>query len=121
MQKHRYSLFFYFFILTLSAWGQQKTSVSGQVVDAKTGEPLVYVSIQFNGGTIGVTSDNYGRFLLEKMGDATSVKVSYIGYETQIIALKTRERNDFVIKLVETAALLKEITSVKESIAWLKK
>ena len=110
MQNLRYFLFFLFSIINLPAWGQQKTSVSGQVVDAKTGEPLVYVSVQFDGGTIGVSSDNYGRFLLEKTGDATSVKVSYIGYETQIIALKTRERTDIVVKLVETAALLKEIT-----------
>jgi hypothetical protein len=110
VQKHLYSLFILFSLWTLPAWGQVKTSVSGQVVDANTGEPLVYVSVQFNGGTIGVTSDNYGRFLLEKMGDASSVKVSYIGYETQIIAIKTKERNDFTIKLVETAALLKEIT-----------
>lgn len=112
MQKHKYPFLFlfFFFIITGAAWGQQKTIVSGQVVDAKTSEPLVYVSVQFNGGTIGVTTDNYGRFLLEKIGDATSVKVSYIGYETQIISLKTKERNDFVVKLVETAALLKEIT-----------
>jgi hypothetical protein len=108
VQKHLYILLFSF--LTLSAWGQQKTSVSGQVVDARTGEPLVYVTVQFTGGTIGVSSDSYGRFLLEKSGDAASVKVSYIGYETQIIPIKLKERNDFVVKLVETAALLKEIT-----------
>jgi Family of unknown function (DUF5686)/CarboxypepD_reg-like domain len=110
VQKHQHLLFFLFLIPTLSVWAQNKTTVSGQVVDAKTGEPLVYVSVQFNGGTIGVTTDNYGRFLLEKTGDVTSVKVSYIGYETQTIALKTKERNDITVKLVETAALLKEIT-----------
>jgi hypothetical protein len=110
VQKHRYFFLFLFSILNLPVWGQNKTTVSGQVVDAKTGEPLVYVSVQFNGGTIGVSSDNYGRFLLEKTGDATSVKVSSVGYETQTITIKTRERTDIVVKLEEMSALLKEIT-----------
>ena len=110
MGKHRYLLFVCLLAFPIVLHSQNKTIVSGKITDARTGEPLVYVSVQFNGGTIGVTTDNYGRFLLEKMGDATSVKVSYIGYETQTIPIKTRERNDFTIKLVKTAALLKEIT-----------
>jgi hypothetical protein len=108
--KHIYFLFLLFSFLSLSVFGQQKTSFSGQVLDAKTGEPLVYVSVQFNDGTAGVTSDNYGRFLLEKLGDASSVKVSYIGYETQIIAIKTRQINEISVKLVESSSLLREIT-----------
>ena len=110
MQKHRYLIYVCLFAFPILLHSQNKTIVSGQVIDAKTGDPLVYVSVQFTGGTIGVTSDNYGRFLLEKTGDATSVRVSYIGYETQMITIKTKERTELTIKLNETAALLKEIT-----------
>ncbi len=110
MQKHLYLLFICLFAFPILVSSQNKTSVSGHVIDAKTGEPLVYVSVQFNGGTIGVSSDNYGRFLLEKAGDASSIKVSYIGYETQIITVKSKERTELTVKLNATAALLKEIT-----------
>jgi Family of unknown function (DUF5686)/CarboxypepD_reg-like domain len=110
VQKHRYLIYICLFAFPILLRSQHKTIVSGQITDAKSGEPLVYVSVQFTGGTIGVTSDNYGRFLLEKVGDATSVKISYIGYETQTIAIKSKERTDVTIKLVETAELLKEIT-----------
>ncbi len=96
--------------ITFLAQAQIKTSVSGVVIDAKTQDVLEYVHLQFAGGTVGVVSDQYGRFLLESNQIMTSVKVSYIGYETQVISLNETGLTELKILLKPADARLIEVT-----------
>jgi hypothetical protein len=98
--------FFCFFV----GYSQIKTTVAGIVIDAKTNEPLEYVNVQFSEGTFGTSSDRTGHFLLETQAKVSKIKVSYIGYETQMITIKTGEKNQLSIKLMPTDATLSEIT-----------
>lgn len=102
--------FLFVLFFPIITYSQSKTTVSGIVIDAKTEEALEYVNIQFNEGTIGVSSDRTGHFLLETQGKVSKIKVSYIGFETQIFPIKMGEKNQIMIKLIPTDAILKELT-----------
>ncbi|WP_321571781.1 carboxypeptidase-like regulatory domain-containing protein, partial [Parabacteroides goldsteinii] len=45
-------------------YAQSMTSASGIVKDSITGEPLAFVSVYFDGSTIGAMTDDNGAFAL---------------------------------------------------------
>ncbi|TFF38279.1 SusC/RagA family TonB-linked outer membrane protein [Mucilaginibacter psychrotolerans] len=64
----------------------QNIIVKGKVTDAKTGEPLVGVSVGIQGTTTGTQTDVNGAFSVNAASNAT-LQVSYIGYTTQSVAV----------------------------------
>ena len=61
----------------------QSTRVRGIVRDAETGEPLPFVSVYFDGTTIGISTDLEGHYSLETRDpDARVLTASLIGYES---------------------------------------
>ncbi len=100
----------FFLFISFFANAQNKTSVGGVVVDAQTKEALEYVNVQFSSGMMGVSTDQYGRFLLETNLAVSNVKISFVGYETQIVNIKTGEKNDLKIFLRSSESILKELT-----------
>lgn len=96
-----------FFSVLVSA--QKITSVRGQVIDAKTKETMPYVNIQFDGTSIGVTSDVEGNFYFETKTAVSKIKVSYVGYKTQILKIKQGEANNLNIKIEEGSTDLQEV------------
>lgn len=59
----------------------QSTRVRGKVIDADTGEPIPFVSVYFEGTTIGVSTDMEGQFYLEtRSPEAKMLSASLIGY-----------------------------------------
>ena len=76
-------------MLTAIAVSAQTTRVRGKVLDAQTGEPLPFVSVYFEGTTIGISSDLDGTFSLEtRSPDATILTASLIGYYTQTVVVR---------------------------------
>lgn len=62
----------------------QTTRVRGSVTDAVTGEPIPFVSVYFEGTTIGISTDLNGRYSIEtRSADAHVLSASLIGYYTQ--------------------------------------
>jgi outer membrane receptor for ferrienterochelin and colicin len=60
--------------------------LTGTVIDAETGEPLIGVNILLEGTVLGSATDIYGRYVILNIPPGSySVKISYIGYETIII------------------------------------
>ena len=96
-----------FFSVTLSA--QNITSVRGQVVDEKTKETMPYVNVQFDGTSIGATSDIDGNFYIETKTTVSKLKISYVGYRTQIIKIKQGEVNSLSVKMEEGSTDLQEV------------
>jgi CarboxypepD_reg-like domain len=66
--------------------GQQK-HLSGQVVDATDGSPLIGVSIVIKGTTRGVASDTNGRYQLA-VDERDTLVFSSIGFESKILIAK---------------------------------
>ena len=72
--------------LMFSAAYAQNISVSGNVTDASTGEPVPYVSIHLEGSMTGTNSDNEGHYSISAPHDGTLV-FSSIGYKTTKVAI----------------------------------
>ncbi len=67
----------------------QVKTVTGRVTSASNGEPLIGVSVSIPGTTIGVNTDADGRFSLSRIpASAKQVRFSFIGMETQTLAIK---------------------------------
>jgi hypothetical protein len=116
-------------LLTLNTAGQQTdtaktathtinniTTVTGQVIDAITGKPLVYVTVVLNGGTYAVSTDLLGKFSLSRHGAFVKVTFSRMGYQSVIRAIKPRQVNELRISMRGSQTQLKGvvITSAKK-------
>lgn len=70
--------------------GSQTTKpVKGKIVDEK-GEPLIGVNVAVDGTTTGTITDLDGNFSMSVLSGST-LKVSYIGYATQLVAVSGKE------------------------------
>jgi TonB-dependent SusC/RagA subfamily outer membrane receptor len=72
--------------LMCSAALGQNISVSGNITDASTGEPVPYASVHLEGTLVGVSSDNEGHYSISVPHDGMLV-FSSIGYRTQEISV----------------------------------
>ena len=95
------------FLLTSLLYSQ---TITGTVVDSKTKQPLMAVSVYFDNTTIGTTTDDYGRFVID-YSDAiqTNLIVSYLGYETLIISDYRQRSHSMSIALKESLNQLDEV------------
>ena len=65
-------------------------AISGVVTDAESGEPLPGVNVVVPGTNIGTSTDGTGRYALTAPDDADSLAFSFIGYESQTVAINNR-------------------------------
>lgn len=72
----------------LSAMAQNR-EVKGTVTDAKTGSPLPGVTVFIKGTNTGTATNANGVFILHASQGADSLVVSYIGYATQEVPIKS--------------------------------
>ena len=89
---------------------QSFTSASGIVKDSITGEPLPFVSIYFDGSTIGAMTDDNGTFTLQNNQGYTKLAAASLGYDTKFIDLKPGKKNDNLEVLLKPTAF--EISEV---------
>lgn len=88
----------------------QTTVVTGNVVDAATGEPLIGASIIAKGSKEGTSTDFEGNFKLAIKTPAT-IKVTYIGYLPKEVTLNAGQK-DIKISMTEDSQLLEEVVVV---------
>ena len=89
---------------------QSFTSASGIVKDSITGEPLPFVSVYFDGSTIGAMTDDNGTFTLQNNQGYTKLAAASLGYDTKFIDLKPGKQNDNLEVLLKPTAF--EISEV---------
>ncbi len=102
-------LLFSFFVLLSTTLFAQKTSVHGQVIDAKTKEPISYANVQFEGTNIGATADIDGHYFFETAQVVAKVKATSVGYKTYIVPIQQNQANTVNIALVEGSNDLTEV------------
>ena len=81
------------FIVLASAsfvFGQSKVTITGMVTDSTTSEPLPGVNVYVTGTNTGATTNTDGNYEVTVPSDATMLVFSYIGYETQNVAIRGR-------------------------------
>lgn len=81
--------------------GVPTLKVKGKVVDATTGEPLVGATVVLvNNKMMGVVADLDGNFEIDLPHGATALEISFIGYQTETLALQQLDLNkDIVVKM----------------------
>jgi len=84
-------------------------SVSGTIMD-QDGEPLIGVNIQIKGSNKGTSTDFDGNFTLEDIDENAVLVVSYIGYQTQEIALAGESNLEIVME--SDSQLLDEVVVI---------
>lgn len=94
---------------TIHAWAQSQ-SITGTVLDARTNEPLIGVSVLIKGTTTGVITDIDGVFHMNSAPAGSVLVISYIGYATQEITVT--EQTTYQILLAEDTQLLDEVVVV---------
>ena len=85
----------------------QTQKVSGNVQDAKTGEPLIGVSILELGTTNGIITDVDGNFSFQVQPGA-QLQLSYVGYQTQELTSKKGDLG--IIRMEPEAIALEDVT-----------
>tara|TARA_B100000953_G_scaffold117048_1_gene96390 strand:+ start:2482 stop:3426 length:945 start_codon:yes stop_codon:yes gene_type:complete len=97
-----------FLLISVCTFGQTTRAV-GQVVDAKTLEPLPYANIVLESKKRGISTDEEGRysFVIKEVSENAILKFSYVGYESQCLELK--ELKGKVIKLKPSIHHLTEV------------
>jgi len=88
---------------------QNVTTVSGNVIDAKTKETMPAVTVEFIGIPTGTSADNRGHYTLKGAGALKQVKFSFIGYRSVIKDITPGQSQVINISLTEDTHLLKEV------------
>ncbi len=80
-------------------------TVSGKVTDDK-GQPLVGANVKVKGSNNGVVTDNQGRFSLSDVDPNATLEISFVGHETQLLAVKGKSM--FSVTLGQKLSVLDE-------------
>lgn len=84
-------------------------NVSGTVTD-QSGEPLIGVNIQVKGTNKGTSTDIDGHFILDDIDENAVLVVSYIGYQTQEVAVAGKSTISII--MTSDSELLDEVVVV---------
>ena len=87
---------------------KENKKITGTIVD-DNGEPVIGANVSVKGTTTGTITDIDGNFSLDAMSGATLL-ISYIGYETQEIAIGNQ--SVYNIKLLEDSQALDEVVVI---------
>ena len=88
----------------LSLGMMAEKQISGLVLDSHD-EPVIGASITVKGTSIGTISDYDGEFILTVSDDATTLVVSFVGMQTQEVAIKER----VTVVLHEATEMIQEV------------
>lgn len=88
--------------------------IEGHVFDSKTYEPLEYVSIGVIDSYFGAITDENGHFVFEigEIKNTANVRISMIGFESQIYPIHELLNKDVKIKMIEKPFEIEELTVI---------
>lgn len=112
--KHRVTAFLCLLCIALSAItsplsAQDGRKVTGHVVD-DTNEPLIGASILVVGTSTGVITDLDGNFSIVVPSGATTLQISYVGYETMTVPIP--DNNTVNVKMKSDSQVLSDVVVI---------
>ena len=105
--NRRITLLFSLMLMTLSVWAQH--IITGQIVDAKTGEPIPFASAQYMGHGVGVASDIDGNFTIARH-NGWALTFTSVGYVSHTVQINSGIKSTIKIALKTDTKMLKEVT-----------
>lgn len=112
MKKENLLVLFLLFLLSLSefTWAQKHYAITGRVTDAVTGESLIGVTIYVPLLKVGTVTDVDGGYELTLPEGNHSMQISYIGYKTLNVTIKTMKKSQsYDFRLHPDVATLSEV------------
>lgn len=97
-----------FLLLGIVQSAISQTKVGGIVVD-EAGEPVAFANVLFKDSSEGTITNDNGRFYMESANTHATLLVSFIGYESQEIALTSKVTVDMRVVLQEASEQLNEV------------
>jgi len=88
------------------ASSNKSREIRGSVVDKKTGEPVMFVTVFVKGSSNGTVSDTNGRFSL-KAKDGDTIEFSLMGYDIVDIVVNSQTKN-LKVELSESKLMLED-------------
>lgn len=98
-----------FSIVCEYAFSQSNTVLQGVVKDSVTNEALPFVTVQFDNTSIGVFTDDNGKFYIRNRANKTEVSISFLGYKTYKITIPAGRTTTKEILLQPEDLSLKEV------------
>src|SRR3978361_16641 len=92
-------IFLTLFLFYTSLLFAQTTKVSGVVTDASNKQPLPYVTVSFQGSTIGAATDNNGRYSISTTNSYNHIKISFVGYKDAVLPIVASKEQVINVKL----------------------
>ena len=91
--------------------------VRGMVIDAENKEPMIGAGVFIDGTNKGIATDIDGQFAL-KVPSATSLVISYIGYEKQKVRVSSllRSENNVIILKTDGNVMLGDLAVVTKTV-----
>ena len=87
--KKRLTFLLSLLILSIGFTMAQVSKVTGVVVSAENGEPVIGASVLVVGTSLGTITDIDGRYEISNVpADAKHLRISYVGMETQQVNIK---------------------------------
>ena len=87
------------------AVGAQNATLSGTIIDKRTGETLIGATVLDTRSGKGTVTNVYGHYSLTLKRDSVNLKVSYVGYEPQFFALKLDKNRELNVQLAASVTL----------------
>jgi hypothetical protein len=109
--KHKRILWIAILIWTafVEGYAQNRYTVSGYVLADHNGEAIPFANVGIEGKTFGTNTNAYGYFSFTLPAGTYKLKVSNMGYETNLTDLNLTQNLSIEIKLKESAEILEEV------------
>ncbi len=105
--------FLYLFGLN-DSFAQTRVSISGYVKDSTTGETLIGATIKVNKTGKGTATNQYGFFSLSLAEGEQTLLVSYIGYESKLVSIKSTNNKNISVALSPVGVKARELVITGE-------
>ncbi len=109
-------------VMSISAFSQGVTKVSGNVYDSQTKEPLPFVNISFEGTSVGTTTDLDGYFEIDSRFVTENLCASFLSYKTQCQRIEIEGKNKRMEFMLEPESIqIENVTIVAKKGKYKKK
>lgn len=109
MITKKHSFLFVVLLISITAFAQEKFTLSGIITDAKNNETLIGVNLYFPDLKIGTTTNEYGFYSISVPKGSQNLIISYLGYLNiqQSISLTKNSKMNWA--LTENGEILNEV------------
>jgi len=93
------------FLVGVGLVNAQSKSISGKVLSAEDGQPIIGATVKVKGSTVGTITNVDGEFKISLQGDAKNLVVSYVGMTSADVLAQ----NGMTVKLQSDSKLIDEV------------